>query len=205
MAGMKIDLNKLKNIKLTKEQQQYVALAVVGAAALVYGYWNFLLKPLGAQQEFWAKTVKDSSENLKKAKEFKRNWAEFENRLSRVQVGEGYVARRILSAGGADILMLRISKLALESGVGLTSFKPQDSSSAEMVDDGIYKNTGSLEITCTYHQLGSFFSRLSGEEVIYNVDEMDVSPSTLNPEGSSMMLRGNLKFVTYSARAVTAK
>jgi Tfp pilus assembly protein PilO len=198
MAGINIDLKKLQNIKLTKEQQQYVALAVVSIAAAVYGYWNFLLKPLGVQQEFWAKAVKERTENLKKAKDFKKNWAEFETRLARVQAGEDYVSRRILPATGADRLMLRISKLALESGVGLTSYRPEDTTTSQMVDEGIYKNLGRLEISCTYHQLGAFFSKLSGEDVIYNVEEMEVVTSGLNFEGTGMSLKGTLKFVSYS-------
>jgi len=198
MAGMTIDLNKLKNIKLTKEQQQYVALAVVGVVGAVYGYWTFLLKPLAVEQEFWTKSVTERTENLRKAKEFKDNWAKFEMRLARVQTGEQYVSRRILPAAGADQLMLRISKLALESGVGLTSYRPEDSINAEMAGDGIYKNRGQLEITCTFHQLGAFFSKLSGEDVIYNVDELEVTPIDLNTEGTGMNLKGNLKFVSYS-------
>ena len=205
MAGMNIDLNKLKNIKLTKEQQQYVALAVVSVAAAVYGYWNFLLKPLSVQQEFWSKTVKESTGNLQKAKEFKKNWAEFETRLARVQTGEQYVSRRILPAPGADQLMLRISKLALESGVGLTSYKPDDATTSEMVEAGIYKNYGRLEISTTFHQLGFFFSRLSGEDVIYNVDELEVTPNVMNPEGTGMTLKGVLKFVSYSTPPGGAK
>ena len=198
MAGINIDFKKLQNIKLTKEQQQYVALAVVGVAAAVYGYWNFLLKPLDVQQEFWSKAVKERTDNLQKAKEFKRNWAEFETRLARVQAGEQYVSRRILPVAGAEQLMLRISKLALESGVGLTSYKPEDASAAQLVEEGIYKNQGRLEITSTYHQLGSFFSMLSGEDVIYNVDELDVTAGDLNPQGTEMTLKGILKFVSYS-------
>ena len=205
MAGINIDINKLKNIKLTKEQQQYVALGVIGVAAAVYGYWNFMLKPLAVQQEFWTKSVKENADNLKKAQEFKKNWAEFETRMARVQAGEQYVSRRILPVAGAEQLMLRISKLALESGVGLTSYKPEDASTAQRVDADIYKNLGKLEILCTYHQLGSFFSRLSGEDVIYNVEEMEVTPGDMNPQGTGIYLKGVLKFVSYSIPPGAAK
>lgn len=198
MAGFNFDIKKLQNIKLTKEQQQYVALAVIGVAAAVYGYWNFLLKPLGVQQEFWAKAVKERTDSLKKAREFKKNWTEFETRMARVKAGETYFSRRILPAAGADQLMLRISKLALESGVGLTSYKPDDASTAQVFESGITKNMGKLEISCTFHQLGSFFSRLSGEDVIYNVEDMEVTPGSINPEGTGVKLKGVLKFVSYS-------
>lgn len=201
MAGINIDLNKLKNIKLTKEQQQYVALGVISVVAAVYGYWNYLLKPLGVQQEFWRKSVQSSTENLKKAREFKKNWGEFETRLARVQAGEQFIARRILPAAGADQIMLQVSKLALESGVGLTSFTPEDTTKAQLVEEGIYKNPGTLLISCTYHQLGAFFSKLSGENVIYNVEELELTPGKLTPQGSEMVCNSTLKFVTYSTPA----
>lgn len=194
-------INKLKNLKLTKEQQQYVVLGVVAVAAGVYSYWNFLLKPLNAEQVKWTKEVQTMRDNLTKAREFKKNWADFEARLSRVQAGEQFVSRRIVTGDFINTLS-RVAALTLESGVELAKYQPDDTASGILVEEGIYKNTASFEVIGTYHQMGSFLSRLSGEEVIYNVEEIQLSPMEMKAGGNEMGIRASMKLLTYTGKPV---
>ena len=65
---LNLDLNKLKNIKLTKDQQQYVVFAVLLVGGAVWGYWTKLMVPLG-------KAIVEKQETLEDEKAF--NYAEF--------------------------------------------------------------------------------------------------------------------------------
>lgn len=194
-------INKLKNLKLTKEQQQYVVLAVVAVAASVYSYWNFLLKPLNAQQEHWTKQVKTKTENLQKARDFKKNWADFEARLSRVQAGEQFVARRIVTGDFISTLS-RVAAMTLESGVEMAKYQPDDTASGILVEEGIYKNTASVDILGTFHQVGAFLSRLSGEEIIYNVEDVQLAITEMRPSGNEMGIKASMKLLTYTGKPV---
>ncbi len=191
-------INKVKNLKLTKEQQQYVVAAILGLVGGVYGYWNYLLKPLSVDKLHWEKEVQVKEENLKKAREFKKNWSDFEARLARVQAGEQFVARRIVPSGSTDI-MVQLAKLTLESGVVLSSYKPEDQTGAVMVGEGIFKNSAAIELRCNYHQLGGFLSRISGEETIYNVEDVQIEAIDISSDRNSMTIKTMMKLLTYTA------
>src|SRR5689334_8379273 len=122
MAAGGFDLNKLKNIKLTKEQQQYVAVAVLLLGGGSYAYYNFVMVPYANQIKTLEKSVQEKKDNLEKARRIKAQWEEYNQRLSRVQAGNAFVARRLPPAKGLDLGITRLIRMATEGGIQLVRY-----------------------------------------------------------------------------------
>ncbi|MEK7474527.1 MAG: hypothetical protein AAB152_02730 [Candidatus Coatesbacteria bacterium] len=174
MADIKIDLNKLKNLKLTKEQQQYVAAGVLGLGLAVYSYWNFGLKPLNTEIETIHKTLTEQRDNLEKAKRLKGQWEEYNQRLVRVQTASQFLARRLPRLADYNVGVPRMTKMTLEGGVTLGAYGEDKSTSIKSEFEGYVKRVSIIMLAGGYHKLGEFLSRLSGEDLVYNIEDVQM-------------------------------
>jgi Tfp pilus assembly protein PilO len=203
MAAMKIDLNKLKNIKLTKEQQQFLVLGIVGIAAGAYGYWTYLLKPINEDIVRKRAEVKTKSENLAEARKLKAQDDQYNQRVAFVQSGRQFFARRIPAIKDRLGTITRINKICLEQNMYLVSYRAEsDAGAAAKADDlgdNYEKQVATIEVLSNYHGFGAFLSRLSAEDIVYNVDEVQLT------QGDQSVKRGlvvaTMKLVTYTEKA----
>jgi len=174
VADIKIDLNKLKNLKLTKEQQQYVAAGVLGVGLVVYSYWNFGLKPLNTEISTLQKTVTEKRDNLEKAKRLKGQWEEYNQRLARVQNASQFLARRLPRISDYNVGFAKMTKMTLEGGVTLGLMGEDKSRANKSEFEGYEKRVSIIMLVGGYHKLGEFLSRLSGEDLLYNIEDVQM-------------------------------
>jgi Tfp pilus assembly protein PilO len=172
MADLKIDFSKLKNIKLTKEQQQFIGVGVLVAGLGVYSYWNFGLKPLNEEIGSIQKTVAEKKDNLEKAKKIKGQWEEYNQRLARVQTATQFLARRLPRVADYNVGIPRMIKMTLEGGVSLAAFGEDKSANVKSEFEGFTKHVSTIMLTGGYHKLGEFLSRLSTEDLVYNIEDV---------------------------------
>ena len=92
-VDVNVYLNRLKNIKLTKEQQQTVVLVVVVIVAAIFGYFKYVLGPLNVDIAKYRKDLDTMKSDIQEAKII--NPEEYRQRRDRVQAGNQYVARRL--------------------------------------------------------------------------------------------------------------
>jgi len=196
MAAMNLDLNKLKNLKLTKEQQQYLVVGVLGIAGTVYGYLTFVLAPLNKEIADLQAQVKTKQESLEKARRLKAQWEEYTQRLSRVQTGLQYVTRRLPPEATGSLPIEQLIKMCLEGGVQLTTFTPDTGTANKSEFGGFKKTSSSMTLVSDFHRLGNFLSRLSGEDVVYYVDDLALSVPPDNPLHNTV--QATMKLVTYT-------
>ncbi len=203
MAAMALDLNRLKNLKLTKEQQQYLVGGILGIAAGVYGYWNFLLTPLNKDIVQLQATLKEKQDNLEKARRLKAQWEEYTQRLARVQTGMQYTTRRLPSDAQFTVQVERLIKMCLEGNVELGAFTSEKSATNKSEFEGFKKNISGLTLVADYHRLGAFLSRLSGEDIVYNVDDLSLTAAPDNALHNTVV--ATMKLVTYTDLATGTK
>jgi Tfp pilus assembly protein PilO len=203
--AMNLDLNKLKNLKLTKEQQQFLVGGILGLAAGVYGYWTFALTPLNKEITDLTAKVKEKRDGLDKAKRLKAQWEEYTQRLARVQTGTQYASRRLPPDSEFTVQLERLIKLCLEGGVELGAFTTEKAGGTANKSEfaGYKKNVSGLTLVSDYHRLGAFLSRLSGEDVIYYVDDLTMAVAPANPLHETVL--ATMKLVTYTDVSTGAK
>ena len=209
MADLKAEFEKLKNLKLTKEQQQSVVLGIVVAGGLVYGYWNYVLKPLNASIATLTEQAKTKRENIEKARRLKAQWEEYNQRMSRVQTAESYVARRMPPAGEFTAAVARMIRLTLEGSVSFAGYRADDRAGGAATKsefEGFEKRIANVLLAGGYHRLGGFLSRLTGEDLVFNIEDVKLAggiPGMLDDFGMSAVI--DVKLVTYSEAVAVKK
>jgi Tfp pilus assembly protein PilO len=203
MAAMNIDLNRLKNLKLTKEQQQYLVGGILGLVGGIYGYWSFLLTPLNRDIVTLQAQLKDKQDNLEKARKLKAQWEEYTQRLARVQTGMQFVTRRLPPDAEFTSQLEKLIKMCLEGGVQIGAFTSEKNAMNKSEFEGFKKNISALTLVSDYHRLGEFLSRLSGEDIVYNVDDLALiaAPDNDVNRNAHNTVQATMKLVTYTDAA----
>jgi type IV pilus assembly protein PilO len=91
-----------------------------------------------------------------------------------------------------DILLARISDKAIGSGLLVKTFRPQPEEKREFYAAVPVE----LEVSGTYHQLGSFFDEIGHMERVVNVDSFSFGNPVENKD-NTMELRANLIATTF--------
>jgi len=193
---LNVEIAKLKNIKLTKGQQQYIALGVVAVGAAIWGYWTKLMVPLGKEIVVAQEALQVEEKKLAEAEKFDQK--EHDRRVEKVQEGMRYFSRRLPPADEGYTEHKRLIMLVKESGVKQTAIKPEKGKSSKDFP-GFRQNVAVLSLGADYHQLGSFLSKLTGEELLYVVEELQLLPAPIDinrPLAPRVSVR--LKLVTYA-------
>lgn len=203
MAAFEFDISKLKNIKLTKEQQQFAFLGVVAVFGSIYGYWKYLMMPLGKQVVELRAQVEEKERSLKEVMAMQKSWEEYGDRLAAVQRGSQFAARRIPNSAALSDVLLRLNRLFLEGGLEMTKFRPDTSAAIKSEFSDLNKFIADVDVVATYNKFGTFLSRLSGEDIVYNVEDVQIreNASVDDPGAISVSMR----VVVYFSEAGGAK
>jgi len=192
----KLDFSKLKNIKLTQQQQQMVVLTVIAVGGAVYGYWNHLITPMNKDIKTVSEKLKNNKADLKKAKEFKANWTLYEQRLAKVQEATKFVGKRLPASTDTFVESVqRVMKISLAGEIKVTPYSQMKTKKKEGEFPGFQKNIAKLSVSTEFHKLGEFLSTLSGEDIIYNVEE--VTLKTAGPNQQHHTVVATMDLITY--------
>lgn len=197
---MNIDINKLKNIKLTKEQQQYVAGAVMVVAVGVWGYWTKVMQPLSVEISAKREELKGEMEKLDQARKFSKE--DYDQRMELVRTGSKYMAMRMPPADDRFPGIKRLIRLTVEDGLELTSYKPVKARPSKKKDPYI-PNVANVTIYTSFHELGRFLSKLTGEDLLYLVEELKLTEQPAGVSGARGVtgrLKADLKLITFSEK-----
>ena len=207
MAGLAIDFNKLKNIKLTKEQQQYVVLGVLLLAGGVYGYANVVIKPMSVEAAKLQKEYTDKQASLDKARRLKGQWEEYNQRLARTQAGLAFVGRRLPTESTYDLGFAKLVRMATEGSVELrAALVNNDPAQNKSEYEGYDKKVMTVDFSGDFHGLGEFLSRLTGEDVVYLFEDLRLLGAAANYQNQfheSATLE--FKLVTYVEKPTAKK
>ena len=112
-------LDDLKNLKLTKEQQQALAFAVMILGGGSYGYYNFLFKPRVAKIATLKKELKEEKKLLEEMRASVRKIDEFKRNAERVARDLRVIKKRLPDEERVPEVMKGINKAVKMSGVAL--------------------------------------------------------------------------------------
>lgn len=197
MAGLgNLDLKKLQNIKLTKEQQQSLALGVVLLFGLGYVYFALVLGPLNADIAKLQKTKSDKESTLQQAKELNSRMEEYTQRLARAQAGESFVARRLPPKSAQADSPAQLIRIMTQDMVYLRSFQPETAAAAKSEFEGLHKNVVNIELVSDFPRFAQFLARLSGEPVVYYIEELKIDSLT-DVNFIWATVRATMKLVSY--------
>jgi len=195
-VDVNVYLNRLKNIKLTKEQQQTVVLVVVVIVAAIFGYFKYVLGPLNVDIAKYRKDLDTMKSDIQEAKII--NPEEYRQRRDRVQAGNQYVARRLPPADSAMWNLQDLVRISL-GDVWLDKFTVDRGSALTQDYEGFRKSVAAVTLATDFHRLGSFLSRLSGEESIYCVEDPQLNePSDEFKKSQRATVLATLKLVTFA-------
>ena len=164
----------MAEIKLTQEQQQTIAAAVLMTVAVGFLYFKF----------FWAPTSKRIAESKQKiaAIEAKIHTAEataarlpqLKRRLAELEVLAEQAEDRLPKQKEVPKLIELLSDLAKEHHVEITTINPAGGGKRENYQENLY----SLAVQGTYTSLAHFLTGLGLEERILHSRNLTISPLT---------------------------
>ena len=102
--------------------QQYAILGLILVCALVFGYYQFLLKPKMAEIDKLRATLEEKKKDLEEAKKIVAKYVEFKKRADTVQRELEWIQSRIPKTIEKTKLVEAVSLIQNRSRVSLTSF-----------------------------------------------------------------------------------
>jgi type IV pilus assembly protein PilO len=167
-------------------------LAIVIAIPILLGLGYYQLLHRGSQEELQRLHAQQQSlqRKLNEVRSVAANLSRFEEEIASLETELGEALRQLPNSKELPGLLTDISTLGKKAGLEFQAFRPQTE-----VNKGFYAEVPiEIEFTGNYHQVATFFDRISKLDRIVNVGDLRM---TVASEG---LERTNLKV---SGRAVT--
>jgi Tfp pilus assembly protein PilO len=143
-------------IKLTKQQQQNLAVIAIVVAGALYVYVKILMMPAMSQYKEKAAILEVKSKELQDARTMVAKYPEFLKRASEISSRTEFINRRLPQDSNVSETIREITKRATESNINIIKFEP-----GKETVKGEYKEM-EIRVTflATFRDLGDFLTRL---------------------------------------------
>lgn len=177
--ALNLGLDKLQPIieKIGKLPSHYRT-AIIVAIPLVLGLGYYQLLHRGSQEELTRLQAQQQSlqRKLNEVRSVAANLSRFEEEITALETELGEALRQLPNSKELPGLLTDISTLGKKAGLEFKAFRPQTE-----VNKGFYAEVPiEIEFTGTYHQVASFFDRISKLDRIVNVGDLNM---TVGSEG----------------------
>ncbi|MFH2202514.1 MAG: type 4a pilus biogenesis protein PilO [Elusimicrobiota bacterium] len=160
-------------IKLTKEQQQYLVFAVMFLGGGGYAYVKYFWLPTSAAITKTNAEIESVVKKITKAKGAAGKLKKIQQELELLNKQAEEAEKRLPKEEDFPTVVDTITGLARKYNVELKSF-----STGKRQDQAHFVQlTYSISASAPYHDLGKFFASLALEERIYNVENVSYSPA----------------------------
>lgn len=153
------------NIKLTKQQQQMLAFAVLFIGGGGYTYIKYFWMPTSVKIEETAEKIEGIVKRINKAKGQAGRLKRIQLEIERLNEQAEDAERRLPREQDLPSVIDTISELTRKYNIDLTSFSPGGPSPQAHFIEVPYQ----MVATASYHDLGRFLAALALEERIFNV------------------------------------
>jgi len=161
------------NIKLSKEQQQYLVAGVLFVGGGGFAFFNYFWLPTSKQIVETEQKIKAIQAKILKAKGNAGKLDKIQKELALLNKKAEEAEKRLPKAEDFPTVVDTITDLAKKYNVELRSFSTGTSSDQTHFIVIKYKLNGSA----TYDDWGRFFASLALQERIYNVENVNFSPA----------------------------
>lgn len=156
-------------IKLTKQQQQYVAAGVVLGGVFCFLYVKFFWLPISARIEATQKKIDEVTAQIKKAQAQAARLPRIEAELAQLNQQAAEAELRLPRAKGVTDILVTLTNLAQKYGVEVITFTPGAQASREFFVELNYPMT----LRGTLHDIGRFLAAVALEQRIFNVQSIN--------------------------------
>lgn len=146
----------IKNIRLTKEQQNILVVAVLLVGGITYGYINYLFQP--NVQKIKDKTVQlqQKTKDLQDARQMAGSYSEFVKKAEFINSKVDFINRRLPVGMQMSDTIREITRKATEANIGIINFQPGNTNKK-----GGYQETKiAVNFQTNYADLGKFVTNI---------------------------------------------
>jgi type IV pilus assembly protein PilO len=155
--------------KLTKQQQQSIAIGVLIVGVGGYLYYAFFWSSFSKKIAEVDQQISEIESKIEKASREAARKGRLDEELKRLQETAAEAERRLPKKKSVADILVTVSTLAKENGVELLSFKPgSQSGKSQFFTELNYP----LSVKGSFHEIGRFLSALALEERIFNVQNV---------------------------------
>lgn len=176
------------NIKLTKQQQQILAAAVVGLGAFGYIYIAFFWLPISNKITQTSDQITQIEAKIDKAKREAARKDKLEAELRALSDKAAESEKRLPKEKSTPDILVTISQLADKYHVDLVSFAPGATTNKQFFSELNYP----ISVKGHFHDVGKFLAAISLEERIFNVQ--NVSYGSASADG---VMTVNFTLISY--------
>lgn len=173
MKKLDISLNSIEPLikqisELTKIQR--IIACCVSVALIIGGFVYFLYMPKYEDINKFNQEIAQQQEKLEKTKKSAAQYADYQKKLENAQAKFNVVARALPLKDEVPSLLTGISQAGKDAGLSFLLFKPEP----ERMKDFYAELPVKMNLSGTYHDLGSFFDHLAGMPRIVNIKKFDM-------------------------------
>lgn len=153
------------NIKLSKEQQQYLAVAVLVLGGGGFAYIKYFWLPVSAKIAETRAKIEEVEGKISKAKNQAVRLNKIQKELEELNIAALEAEKRLPKTQDLPAVIDTVTALSRRYNLKLVTFTPGGSKPQAHFIETTYLLTGSA----SFHELGRFLAAVALEERIYNV------------------------------------
>jgi Tfp pilus assembly protein PilO len=161
-------------MKLTKIQQ-YVLIAAVVILAVIFGYYQFILKPLNADIAFLQSDLEEKQKKLDSAKQMVAKYDEFKKRSAATLRELEWAQSRMPLQLDRSKFIESVSLLQARTGISFTNFKFQTNGVAK---DSFTEVPASVTFSSNFAQFLNFLYEASISKNLMIMHDIKILPFT---------------------------
>lgn len=156
------------NLKLTKQQMQYAAAAVVILSSGGFAYFNYFWLPTGERIAAANKNIEEVEAKIEKATRQAARLPRLEAELVQLDEQAREAERRLPKKKSVPDILVTVSEIADRNHVKLLSFAPGPMATKQFFIELAYP----IAVSGSFHNIGRFLAALALEERIFNVQNV---------------------------------
>jgi type IV pilus assembly protein PilO len=162
---------------LTKIQRILLSCALV--ALIVGGFVYFLYMPNFEQISKLQKEITEQKTKLNETKKNAAQYVEYQKKMTEAQAIFNIAAKSLPEKDEVPSLLTSISQVGKDAGLEFLLFKPEP----EVLKDFYAELPITMQLSGSYHDLGSFFDQLAGMPRIVNINKFEMTSDDTKIKG----------------------
>lgn len=181
--------------KLTKQQQQIIALALMFVVGGGYFYWNFMLKPTLEKIKTNEATYADLIAKIETAERQARRLPALQNELAKLEVDLASLEKQLPKDKDVPNIIRILTREAIQQGLQFVRLGPKPANRQQYFEIIPFD----LQFTGTMHSLARFLSSLGQQDRIFQAQNITMTPGGSATDSQGVVnLNLTLTIQTYS-------
>ena len=184
----------LKNIKLTKEQQNVLVVAVLLIAGTAYLYINYLFQPNVKKIQERTAVLQQKKKDLQDARQMAGSYSEFVKKAEFINRKVDFANRRLPLQVTISDTIREITIKATEANIGIISFQPLSS----LKKNGYTETKVNVNFETNYYNLGKFLTNIGYIESMTAASGLRINSIIQKDSVSADTIRVDMELKVYS-------